>query len=319
MAYEDDVRKISSMVDIYQSDPAVFTDNDVQQLMQMAQAVGIPFEPKSSIKRKIGVFAGEAVDTALLGAVPEGVKLQPRTTGERYSGMAGDVAGMITPGGLPSVLGKKAATFAAHKMGRLGQLATKGQGVPATQAAIRQGGLKAVGGTKDLGVYAGQRLSQGGRFTAKQMEKFGLKKQAKAFRNFMDKQGAGLQALGRKGFGKPGEIFGKVAESPTLQNVVSRGIGFGAQVAAGDLTENIAGGNFDQIISDFMGGASVGAIGGFLSGKAFSVGKNKLFNIRNLAKAIVVHSAGQGIPMQEDKIYARLLTLAGLTVGRGRI
>ena len=306
----DSMVKLESLIHMYENDPGVFTSREVAQLSQMAQSVGLPFKPKSDARRKMGIFAQEAVDTALLGAIPNRLKSVPLTQGEQYAGMAGDIAGVATPGGLPSMLGRGAAKMATRGSAKLAQLASKGTGVAPRMAEIKTSGLGALRGVQDIGKYGSVRLQQGTKIAADNLRKFGLNKQAKAFTSFMNKRAKGLQ--GFQGFGRAQGMVERATGSPFLQGAVAGGARFGTQLAAGDLTENIAEGNFDQIISDFMGGASVGAIGGFLSKMPV---KNKVFNIRNTAAGIVAWSAGQGMPLDEDKVYARLLTLAGLATG----
>ena len=261
----DSMVKLESLIQMYENDPGVFTSREVAQIQQMAQQVGLPFKPKSDARRKMGIFAQEAVDTALLGAIPNQLKSVPLTQGEQYAGMAGDIAGIATPGGLPSMLGRGAAKMATRGSARLAQLASKGTGVAPKVVDIQQGGLKALRGIQDVGKYGGVRLRQGTEIAAKNLRKFGLNKQAKAFTSFMNKQAKGLE--GFKGFGRAQNLVERATSSPLLQGAVAGGARFGTQLAAGDLTENVAEGNFDQVISDFMGGASVGAIGGFVMGR----------------------------------------------------
>jgi hypothetical protein len=306
----DSIKKLQSLIDMYNEDPGVFTSREVAQVAQMAQQVGIPFQPKSSAKRKFGVFAQEALDTALLGAIPDRFKTVPLTKGEGYAGMAGDIAGIATPGGAPSLLGRAASKAAGRGVAKLAQLTTKGTGVAPTAAEISTSGLKALRGVQDVGKYGAVRLQQGTKIAADNLRKFGLENQAVAFTKFMNKQAKGLR--GFKGFGRGQQYVERLTGEPMFQQAIVGGARFGTQAAAGDLTENLAGGQFDQIITDFMGGASIGSIGGFLSKMPT---KNKLFNIRNITAGIVAWSAGQGLPADEDRIYARLLTLAGLATG----
>lgn len=307
---EDIYRQVDEMLKLYRRNPGVFTDNDIATLQQLTQMIGVPFEPKSSFKRKVGIGIQEAVDTALLGAIPESVKLGKRTTGERIAGGVGDIAGLAVPVGAPGLLAKGAGKVATKGMARLEALATK-TGVPQPAYRLAREGFKGVRGTEDLSRYAAMQMRKGTQVAVDRMKKYGLESQAKSFRNFMHKQAKGLQGL--EGFGVVGRGVARFGGSPMAQQAVGRAASFGTRVAAGDLLENVGEGKFDQIITDFMGGASVGAIGGFLGSIP---GKNKFFNIRNLARGIVAYSAGQGIPLEEDRIYARLLTLAGLTVGK---
>lgn len=101
-------RRIQQLVALYYQDPTRFNENEINQIGRLAQMAGIPFTPyTTSPTRSFGIGAGELLDAASMGFVPNSWKLSPRTGAESAIRTAATGIGAIVPGLLGAVLGAK--------------------------------------------------------------------------------------------------------------------------------------------------------------------------------------------------------------------
>jgi len=112
---------IQDMIRQYNTNPEGFSDERINELMQLSKMYGIDFEPRTSIGRLAGSFVGNLADTALFGMVPDKWYPQARTTGESIAGGAGSLLGLVPAFGIGGLAYKGAA-----KGVKAGYQATKG-------------------------------------------------------------------------------------------------------------------------------------------------------------------------------------------------
>lgn len=125
----------------YQTNPDAYSDEEISQIANYAGMLGIPFTPKTSAKRIIKNALYEAVDSALLGALPKSMKPYSLTGEEKFAGTAGSVLGMAVPGFGAYKAGKGAVKGAAYL--------AKGDGL--TGMAAFRSGKTAVGAEEAFG------------------------------------------------------------------------------------------------------------------------------------------------------------------------
>lgn len=100
--------QVASMVSAYMQNPQAFSDDEVYQLKQAADSVGVPFNPRSSGSRMASNFIFNAMDTALLGFLPDSIGPRQITSGDSIAASLGNVAGFAVPGALGWMAGGKA-------------------------------------------------------------------------------------------------------------------------------------------------------------------------------------------------------------------
>lgn len=106
-----EIRALQSAIAAYENDPSIFSDDDVVGMQHMAEAVGIPFEPKFSLGRVLGNAAFNFVDTLAFGVIPDDWGPAQVTDADAAAATVGSIAGMVTPFGGPA----RAAKFVTDK------------------------------------------------------------------------------------------------------------------------------------------------------------------------------------------------------------
>jgi len=106
--YERQIAAIQNAIEMYHQQPKAYSDTEIRALMEAASQYGIRFEPQFNMGRAIKNFGFEALDTALLGLLPNDWGPEALTGGERAFGFAGDLLGLAVPGALAMKAGKGA-------------------------------------------------------------------------------------------------------------------------------------------------------------------------------------------------------------------
>jgi hypothetical protein len=213
------------LIDQYQRNPDAFNDNEVDAIYERAQAFGIPFEPRSSIGRKIAVGLGSLADTAAFDLIPDDWLPKARTSGEKIASGVGSAAGFFTT---PFTVGGKIGS-------RLAQTVTGGlvKGLGKVETA---GAAKLLGG---LG-KAAKNIPKVGRPIAQEA--------VGAARSLRD-------------VGNLGALLPEAALARGIQRFGQ----FGSAAALGDVVDVLSGEDpVDTLITDFFGTGSAGAIGGII-------------------------------------------------------
>jgi len=265
-----------ALIRLYYQNPDMFSDQEVDQLMQASLQEGVPFKPRTSLDRiaKIGLL--NLADTAAFGLIPDKFIPKARTGAEKIAAGVGDVAGFAVPffglGGIGAKLGERALARTAEAVG------TAEKPLSGLLELLGKAGTKAEGLAGRIpGISAEQARKVGQFFTR------------------------GAEKLGSANINK--NVIGKLSEFLTSEGAVNaarRAGRFGVALGA----QNIGEKGIDKAISDFFGGVSLGAIGSII--KALP-GKNPIINLRNIARLIAIQqTGGQG----EEAIFNRLVTLA---------
>lgn len=300
------IQDLQTLIYMYQKNPDMFDGEEVSKLIEMSTAYGIPFEPKSSPGRKATIALTNLLDTATFGLFPDRLKPQSYTTGEKVSGAIGDIAGFFTAPMAVGTLGARGVSKLLPKIGAKAQgLLSKTGATSARLEKLATGAGKTVAGwEKGLGASS----NKVAKWFNTQMTKRKLQpsRTLRSLGEYINRFGA-TKTGGR--MGELGTQLGRAFTEGRAGQTLRRATQFG--IASG-----VAGGfdkTLDRFIADSLGGATLGAIGGWI---ASIPAKNRVLTIRNLARLLYAQSAGTGDYSEQD-IFGRLLALS-TTVSRYR-
>lgn len=222
------LRSINARIEDYYRNPDQYTDEDVEQLMQITSQLGIKFSPKSSFGRKAGIALGSLADTLLLGAIPNSWYPKALTTGDRVASGIGQVVGILSPFGAPSMIGRAAFRGAKALVPAAGE--------------VTLAGSKLVPGIEKLGAKIAEK---GGGQVAK-----GIEPAVKFL----------TENIGKTNIKIPAWL-----NSAGVRGALGRGIKYGAAYGSSNLVPDTMSGDIDRIISKALGGVTMGTLGKFIS------------------------------------------------------
>lgn len=161
-------------IQLYSMNPNAYSSEQIVDIAQRAAAVGLPFEPKTSLGRlgkNVAYGLGSGATFGLLGLVP-GLKPDALTSTEKgaravASALGIAVGGPAAVGGRVAAKGVGALARAASGSGRVAQLGKKAEGLTATGKAALESGLKygfagTTGTVFDEGLDPGRGVMMGG-------------------------------------------------------------------------------------------------------------------------------------------------------------
>ncbi len=148
------------LVDQYRRNPEQFTDKEAEKIARIARDYGLRFPRESKAFSK---FAFDAVDTGLLGLIPNSMRPVSRgertfgeTDSEQVAGSVGSLLGIAGTGGL-AYLGRSAIARGGKAMlGKIPQASAKaGEYYGRTRSAIRntRSNLESLDKGKFVGYY----------------------------------------------------------------------------------------------------------------------------------------------------------------------
>jgi len=158
--YEQMTKQVVRMIENYYQDPEAFTDDEIRIMKDAADALGYPFEPRTSGARILKNLGFNLLDTGLLGALPNEWGPEAFTASEKTAQVAGDVLGMAVPGAAAFKFGKwlmpTGGRGAVSNLGRIMSQAERGFG----RGAMGRGGAFA-GGPAEAGFARGATTARG--------------------------------------------------------------------------------------------------------------------------------------------------------------
>lgn len=278
------MNELESIFKLYRHHPEMFTNEEVNRLMEIAKMAGFKFQPKTTLGREIGAGVMNLLDAATFGAIPNTFKPTPRTLGGRIGATAGTIAGAFTT---PLAAGRALGMRATGGLARLGGVRFTKKGVG---EFITQKGAGVTEAIRSLpGV--GQRLAPLAEKGVTSLKKLATTK-------------GSMRAL---------KAMGRFGESPRLQGFAERAM-LGAGVMAGPtLLSDLSAGDIDKVVTNVMGGVTMGAIGEFIAGLPAS---KRLLSARNISRVIAVNAAQSGYDFDPEDVTAMIMQLA-LTRGVG--
>lgn len=122
------VKALQQAIMAYEQNPDMFSDEDVAGIKEMADAIGIPFEPKFSLGRTLGNAAFNFIDTLAFGVIPDEWGPAQLTGSDKVAATVGTIGGMVVPFGGPAKLAQKVLGKSAEAVPALQKIA-KGEGL----------------------------------------------------------------------------------------------------------------------------------------------------------------------------------------------
>lgn len=267
-------QELYRLIDNYRQQPDNWSDDELLQLKALAQQQGINFSPNASLGRMAKNFGYNALDTALFGMLPKDWEPAQLTTADTIAGGIGDVAGLLAT---PSIVGGKIAKTAMEGFNageEIASLLNKGKGYASE-------------GLSKLGTY-GEKLAQNSKNSIRQAvgKSFdeALAKDLGSTEAMQMMDNALNQATTKTAFKRNigdkigGQVSGYLTQklptiNPELVNtMLERGIKYGSANALGHLGDNMgeSGNGLGGVVSDFFGGAGIGAISGAMASKGLA-------------------------------------------------
>jgi hypothetical protein len=233
--------QLYNIIDAYNNNPNMFSDQEVAQLAEMAAMSGINFKPQNSGTRALKNFGFNMLDTALFGLLPDDMGPYQLSGADKVGAGLGNIAGFFTT---PMAAGRAVATKGMDALGK----AAKATGPGAMQRgaqALENRALQAVGGaTRPRRAATGRFQSTANPAAA---DVLGVSQPIVRGAGYADGVGRGVAQM----------ITGNPMASRAAQGAMTYGT---ASAAAGVFENDLA-----TSINNALGGAGMGAIGGLLA------------------------------------------------------